>query len=112
MLKPHVIFLMLLWGVSSNAQVREITGLVTYNNERQSGANVKDLSTNTQTFSDDRGAFSIKAKKGDTLISFKVNYILRGLKPKGTNENIKKSVFCTIEALFEKCKKNDMYHLV
>jgi hypothetical protein len=75
MLKPHVIFLMLLWAVSSNAQVREITGLVTYNNERQSGTNIKNLSTNSQTFSDDRGAFSIRVKKGDTLIAFKVNYV-------------------------------------
>lgn len=75
MLKPLLLFSLLIGAISSNVQVREITGLVTYNNERQSGVLIKNLSHPAQTTSNDRGEFVISAKIGDTLVTSKENYI-------------------------------------
>jgi hypothetical protein len=75
MLKPLLIFLLVIYAILSHAQVREITGLVTCDNERQSGAIIKNLSLHTQTISNERGEFAIKAKSGDTLITIKEDYI-------------------------------------
>ena len=75
MLKPLLLFSLLVWAISSNAQVKEITGLVTYNNERQSGAIIKNVGSRAQTISSDRGEFVITAKPGDTLITIKDDYI-------------------------------------
>ena len=75
MLKPLLLFSLLVWAIPSNAQVKEITGLVIYNNERQSGAIIKNLSSREQTISTDRGEFVITAKPGDTLITIKDDYI-------------------------------------
>jgi hypothetical protein len=57
------------------AQVREISGLVTFNNMRQSGVAIKNISVHMQTISNDRGEFTIQANTGDTLISSDENYI-------------------------------------
>lgn len=55
------------------AQLREIGGLVTCNGERQSGVVIKNLTGHTQSISNDRGGFFIKAKPGDTLITNKLD---------------------------------------
>jgi hypothetical protein len=75
MLKPLLIFPLLVWVISLNAQVREITGLITYNNERQSGALIKNLRSHTQTISNDRGEFVISATTSDTITTSKESYI-------------------------------------
>ncbi|MCR8559019.1 hypothetical protein KXD93_15285 [Mucilaginibacter sp. BJC16-A38] len=60
---------------SASAQVRKITGLVSFNNERQSGVNIKDISIHTQAISNDIGEFTITAKTGDTLIARKEEFV-------------------------------------
>ncbi|MDP9077307.1 MAG: hypothetical protein M3O71_07795 [Bacteroidota bacterium] len=60
---------------SASAQVRKITGLVSFNNERQSGVNIKDISIHTQAISNDIGEFTITAKTGDTLIARKEGFL-------------------------------------
>jgi len=74
MFKYPLLFSLLIWAISSNAQVKEIKGLITYNNERQSGAIIKNLSIHTLTISNDKGEFAIKAKTGDTLAIIKTDY--------------------------------------
>jgi hypothetical protein len=74
MLKPLLIFLLVICTILSHAQVREITGLVTCNNERQSGAIIKNINLRIQTISNERGEFAIKTKTSDTLITIKDGY--------------------------------------
>jgi hypothetical protein len=75
MLKPLLLSLLLLQAFLGGAQGREFTGLITSNNERQSSVIIKNISTRTQTKSNDRGEFFIKARPGDTLITIKTDYI-------------------------------------
>jgi hypothetical protein len=75
MLKYLLLFPLLLPAVLSNAQVREIMGLVTYNNERLSGAVIKNLNIHSQIVSNDRGEFIINVQTGDSIITVKDNYI-------------------------------------
>lgn len=74
MLKPLLLLFLLFSITIAVAQVREITGLVSYHNERQNGVIIKNLSIHVQTLSNDIGEFSIKAKTGDTLITVKADY--------------------------------------
>jgi len=55
--------------------VRKVAGLVTFNNERQNGVIIKNISIHTQAISDDIGGFSIAAKTGDTLIAVKDDFV-------------------------------------
>jgi len=61
------------WNVTG--QVRRITGLVSINNERQSGAVIRNTSRRIQVTSNDIGEFSITAETGDTLITSKGDYM-------------------------------------
>jgi len=62
-------------AILSNAQVREISGLVTFSNQRLNGASIKNLKINQQTISNERGEFVINAKTGDTLVAFKTDFV-------------------------------------
>jgi hypothetical protein len=75
MLKPLLLFSLLLSVSFSDAQLKKITGLVTFNNERMSGAIIKNLSAHIRTISNDRGEFGISAQTGDTLITIREGYI-------------------------------------
>jgi hypothetical protein len=75
MLKPLLIFFLVIYAILCHAQVKEITGLVTCNNERQGGANIKNLNLRIQTTSSEWGGFTLKVKTGDTLITIKKDYI-------------------------------------
>ena len=61
-------------SINITAQLRTITGLVIYNNERKSNVIIKNISARTQTVSNDRGEFAIPAKTGDTLTASKEDY--------------------------------------
>jgi hypothetical protein len=56
------------------AQSQKVSGMVTGNNERLSGAVVKNLTTHDEGNSDDRGMFSIRVSNGDTLLTSSVFY--------------------------------------
>jgi hypothetical protein len=68
-------FVFLLFATTTAAaQVREITGLATYNNERITGALIKNLSTKVLTLSNDKGQFTLKAKASDTVTIAKAGF--------------------------------------
>jgi hypothetical protein len=60
--------------VKANAQSNQIAGLVSGEDERLGSASIKNISGSAQSFSNEKGEFKIVAKKGDTLITSKVNY--------------------------------------
>jgi hypothetical protein len=62
----------MLAGLNANAQT--IGGMVAGTNGRLSGAIVKNLRTNAEHISDERGIFSIAAKRGDTVLTSKLYY--------------------------------------
>ena len=53
----------------ADAQVRRITGMVTYNGDRLNGVLIKNISENIHAISDERGGFTISAQTGDTIIT-------------------------------------------
>ena len=75
MLKPLLLLFMLLQALRLKAQVKEFTGLITCNNERQCGVWIKNINNHIRSVSNDRGEFYIKAKPGDTLIITKIDCI-------------------------------------
>lgn len=70
------LFTILLFVLSANAfaQVKTVSGMVTGNNLRISGANIHNLQNDARTTSDIRGMFTIKANSGDTLVVNFINY--------------------------------------
>jgi hypothetical protein len=68
-------FINLITCFNAMCQAIATSGLVTADNQRQSGADVKNISTHMQTISNDIGEFSIYAKAGDTIITVKADYI-------------------------------------
>lgn len=52
-------------------QPAKVTGLVTFNGERLTGVNIKNVSRNKHAITDDLGQFIIMAQTGDTLVTSK-----------------------------------------
>jgi len=75
MLKYIFLGYFMVLAISGKAQLREIAGLVTFNNERTSGVIVKDLNAHTQTLSNERGEFKLHTAIGDTLITNKTVFL-------------------------------------
>lgn len=75
MLKFIITISLALICVTTFAQQKTITGIVTGNKQRISGAAIHNLQNNARTTSDTRGMFSIKAAKGDTLTVDYITYI-------------------------------------
>lgn len=75
MLKYLILFPLLGFATLANAQMRKIAGTVTNQNQRLSGVFISNANTNSRTISSDRGEFAIMAQKGDTLITYQLNYL-------------------------------------
>ncbi len=71
---PLLLAVLVLSAFGVKAQAQKVSGMVTGNNERLSGAVVKNLTTHDEANSDDRGTFSIRASNGDTLLTSRVFY--------------------------------------
>jgi len=61
-------------GLCFTANAQTINGIVTNTNERLSGATIKNITTNAKATSDERGIFTIRAQKGDTIVTNMLNY--------------------------------------
>jgi hypothetical protein len=73
MIKALLIPGLLCWHLVATAQVRQVKGMVTFDNNRQGNAVIKNR--NIQALSNDLGEFSVQAKSGDTLITIKEGFL-------------------------------------
>jgi len=72
----YILFLLLLnCYLPGYAQSGKIAGLVTAGDERQGSVSIRNISAQTIVYSNYRGEFAIRAKKGDTLIAIKDGFI-------------------------------------
>jgi hypothetical protein len=75
-MRKHAILILLITSVTlANAQPGKIAGLVVAGDGRISSAIIKNINNHQQILSDERGAFEISSKPGDSLIISKTDYI-------------------------------------
>jgi hypothetical protein len=75
MLKYLLFVLLLLSAICSSAQVRNVSGFVVSDDQPVNAVAVKNLNFSSQTFSNFKGEFNIKAKPGDTLLFIHADFI-------------------------------------
>lgn len=76
MLKYSLLLYFIVQATLCKAQLNVISGLITYNTERLSGANIKNTKSHTQSVSNERGEFKLEANTGDTLIINKTDFVI------------------------------------
>jgi hypothetical protein len=71
-MKRYFLIITLLFTLSLHAQSQSISGIVSNSTERCGGAVIRNLGSSNQTTSNDLGMFTIRVKKGDTLLTSKL----------------------------------------
>ena len=70
-MKRYLLFIPLLFCFIYTVNAQNTKGVVANGMDRYSGAIIKNLQNHTQTVSDNQGAFSIRVKNADTLVTTK-----------------------------------------
>lgn len=73
-MKRYLLTIPLLFIALLHTHAQNVSGMVSTTSARSIGATIKNLATSSQAITDNNGMFSIRVKKGDTLLTSQLFY--------------------------------------